>query len=364
MCSKVGVLVPIWQHESRRTSLTTRAIAGRGCKVHGAIELPEGYRLEYVPSDATVSVPGPGTTNSAVKIELSSNYSVSKAGVALAQTVNAGFTLYKARGIQLTQYGYAAFGLTVIPYIIMSVLNLIAQAVTPDFPTFYLVHSEELEEARRRGGVFDGVIGSLVQSAVPEGEERSTWVVKETVVDQVFRLKKFIDSTDESPDLIELDARPDDAFTIQEQQDRRRMSAMPIPSCSRFDRGYKFDKRHRSSHWKAADHKRHNFKSTKTVTFVVPVAIGSLSLVIIYLLTRFQRGSSTYAQRAWTMSWLAVGIASGSLTSIMTRALVPNKLKPHTTSHFFWRYVGFILAFGIFLVPAIGGRSHARLLHR
>jgi hypothetical protein len=363
MCSKVGVLVPIWQHESRRTSLTTRAIAGRGCKVHGAIKLPEGYTLEYVPSDATVTVPEENSSNPKVEVQISSNYSVSKAGVALAQTVNAGFTLYKARGDQLSTYGYAAFGLTVIPYIIMSVLNLIAQAVTPDFPTFYLVHSEELEEARRRGGVFDGVIGSLVQSVVSEGDDRSTWIVKETLEDQVFRLKKSMDSTDESPDLIELDARPDDAFTIQEQHDRRRMSAMPIPSCSRFDRGYKFDKRHRASHWKAADHKRHNFKSTKTVTFVVPAAIGSLSLLIIYLLTKFSKGQSTYAQRAWTMSWLVVGIASGSLTSTMTRALVPNKLKPHTTSHFFWRYIGFILAFGIFLVPAIGGEFRICVLH-
>jgi hypothetical protein len=355
MCSKVGVLVPIWQHESRRTSLTTRAIAGRGCKVHGAIKLPEGYRLEYVPSDAKVSVPENDALNSTTKIEISSNYSVSKAGIAIAQTVNAGFTLYKSKGDQLSHYGYAAFGLTVIPYIIMSLLNLLAQAVTPDFPTFYLVHSAELEEARRRGGIFDGVVGSLVPSIVPEGDERSTWIVKETLEDQVFRLKKSLDSTDDSPDLIELDARPDDAFTIQQQNDRKRMSALPIPSCSKFDRGYKFDKRHRASHWKAADHKRHNFKSTKTVNFVVPVTIGSLSLLIIYLLTKFSKGQSTYAQRAWTMSWLVVGITSGSLANAMTRALVPNKLKPHTTSHFFWRYVGFILGFGIFLVPAIGG---------
>jgi hypothetical protein len=137
--------------------------------------------LEYVPSDAKIRIAQGDGTHSKMEVEISSNYSVSKAGVAIAQTVNAGFTLYKSKGDQLTHYGYAAFGLTVIPYIIMSVLNLLAQAVTPDFPTFYLVHSEELEEARRRGGVFDGVVGSLVPSIPTDGEARSTWIVKETI---------------------------------------------------------------------------------------------------------------------------------------------------------------------------------------
>jgi hypothetical protein len=171
----------------------------------------------------------------------------------------------------------------------------------------------------------------------------------------VYRLKKSIDSTDDSPDLLELDARPDEAFSPQELEDRRKMGAMPIPSCSKFDRGYKFDHLVTGSHWKAADHKRHNFKGSTTVMFLVPVSVGSLSIVLIYLLTRFQKRQSLYSQRAWTMAWLAVGIASGSLTNMITRTLIPNKLKPHSNLHFFWRYVGFLFGFGIFLVPAIGG---------
>jgi hypothetical protein len=137
--------------------------------------------LEYVPSDAIIRIAQGDGAHDKMEVEISSNYSVSKAGIAIAQTVNAGFTLYKSKGDQLTHYGYAAFGLTVIPYIIMSILNLIAQAVTPDFSTFYLVHSEELEEARRRGGVFDGVVGSLVPSIPKVSEARSTWIVKETI---------------------------------------------------------------------------------------------------------------------------------------------------------------------------------------
>lgn len=130
---------------------------------------------------------------------------------------------------------------------------------------------------------------------------------------------------------------------------------MPIPSCSKFNRGYKFNKAHISSHSKAADHKRHNFKGSKTVTFLVPVSVGSISIVIIYFLTKFEKRESLDSQRAWTMVWLAVGIASCTLTNAMTRTLVPNKLKSHSDWHFFWRYLGFLLGFGTFLVPTIGG---------
>jgi hypothetical protein len=234
--------------------------------VHGAINLPKGYMLAYVPSDAKIALPenqgaeyeGP------MQVEISSNYSVTKAGVAIAQTVNAALTLYKSRGDQITHYGYAAFGLTVIPYIIMSVLNLLAQAVTPDFPTFYLVHSAEMEEAQRRGGVFDGVVGSLISADIGDSlsvnNDRSTWIVKKTVVDNVYRLNRSADSTADSPDIVELDMRPDDQFTNSERENRKKREPMPIPSCSTFERQHKWRTPH--LHWRAADIERHNVKSS------------------------------------------------------------------------------------------------------
>lgn len=70
--------------------------------------------------------------------------------VAIFQLLYTSYTLYKARSDQLTRYGYADFGLTVTPYIIMSFLNLLGNLSTPEYPTLYLVGPAELEEARLR----------------------------------------------------------------------------------------------------------------------------------------------------------------------------------------------------------------------
>ena len=59
--------------------------------------------------------------------------------VSIVQVLLASATLYETRGDQFNQYGYAAFGLTVIPYIVMSIVNLLGNLLTPDFPTLYLV---------------------------------------------------------------------------------------------------------------------------------------------------------------------------------------------------------------------------------
>ena len=58
-------------------------------------------------------------------------------------------------------YGYAAFGLTVIPYILMTTLNLLAGILTPENPALYMVCSKEMDEAIRHGGSFDGMVGTL-----------------------------------------------------------------------------------------------------------------------------------------------------------------------------------------------------------
>lgn len=43
-------------------------------------------------------------------------------------------TLYRTKGNQIERYGYAAYGLTVTPYALMSILNLAGNLMRPDYP--------------------------------------------------------------------------------------------------------------------------------------------------------------------------------------------------------------------------------------
>ena len=101
---------PPWLHENLPTSLTSRPIAERGCKIHGVHSLPPGYEFAYVPSDATFHT-AHGRFNAS--IEIASSSSVIKSVITVAQTIYAAMTLYRTRGHQIELYGYAAFGLTV-----------------------------------------------------------------------------------------------------------------------------------------------------------------------------------------------------------------------------------------------------------
>ena len=60
---------------------------------------------------------------------------------------------------------YGAYQLTLIPYALMSLVNVTSGILTPSYPAVYMIDSTVMEEARRRGGIFDGVIGQLDEDA-------------------------------------------------------------------------------------------------------------------------------------------------------------------------------------------------------
>jgi hypothetical protein len=93
---------------------------------------------------------------------ISCDYNFLKILIALAQTIFAATTLYRTRGDQINQYGYAAFGLTVTPYIFMSVINLMGNLVTPSYSTLYIVRSNDMESVTPEG-TLDGIVGEITE---------------------------------------------------------------------------------------------------------------------------------------------------------------------------------------------------------
>jgi hypothetical protein len=93
---------------------------------------------------------------------IGASYSIPKAVFAISQLTYAILTLYQTRRNQIDTFGFSAFGLTVFPYALMSLVNLIGNIATPDYHALYLVASDVMDEAIRRGARFDGVVGRLV----------------------------------------------------------------------------------------------------------------------------------------------------------------------------------------------------------
>lgn len=106
-------------------------------------------------------------------MKLSHSYSWSKAVISLLQSVWTSISLYRARADQINQYGFAAFGLTVAPFALMSFVNLLANVVTPSYPAMFMVRTPTMEDAEREGGHFIGHVGDVeLDGNVPSSPSR------------------------------------------------------------------------------------------------------------------------------------------------------------------------------------------------
>ena len=74
------------------------------------------------------------------------------------------FNLLRANKIE----DYSAYQLTLVPYALMSFVNVVSGFFTPSYPAVYMVRSSVMEEAERRGADFEGWVGELVEDGKPE----------------------------------------------------------------------------------------------------------------------------------------------------------------------------------------------------
>lgn len=121
--------------------------------------LPPHYEVEW----STRDVPNhPGAIIPDTDASISSDYSVIRPVMAFFQLLTAVPTIYQAHDPESrASHGYAGYQLTVIPFALMSIINTFTSFTTPSYGASYMVSSDIMEEAKRRGGVFEGVVGKL-----------------------------------------------------------------------------------------------------------------------------------------------------------------------------------------------------------
>ncbi|KAL8797776.1 MAG: hypothetical protein Q9195_000128 [Heterodermia aff. obscurata] len=271
-----------------------------GRKVHGVCSLPPGFALAIVGPQATVVELHISQSNESsrerpktvTEFEISSSSGLSKGLVAIFQTLYASVTLYRTRGDQIDHYGYAAFGLTVIPYLVMSVVNLISTILSPEYPTIYMVESRVMGEAKRRDGAyFAGTVGRLDDKKRQEGS-----LEVEFLFDH--RRRKYIGyhPNGQSAEPRDCVADVDEALEVT-MSNGSSVSTKPtlfIPP------------NHADPLRSIASKALREFMISMT-----GLVIGLISLAIYGGLSGFRARQSTTAERVLTMLWLVVGIWQG-----------------------------------------------------
>ncbi|KAK3303886.1 uncharacterized protein B0T15DRAFT_575445 [Chaetomium strumarium] len=100
------------------------------------------------------------------KAVLASSHNILKLSISYVQAMWATATVYRARRDQIHQYGYAAFGLTVAPYAVMSILNTLANMLTPEYPAMFVIRTPAMADAERENkGFFKGAIRVDLENA-------------------------------------------------------------------------------------------------------------------------------------------------------------------------------------------------------
>lgn len=94
---------------------------------------------------------------------ISCDYNFVKIAASLAQIIAGGLTVYQASKAQFAAFGFTQSSLTVIPYVLMSLANLVANMTCPNYATLYLVETDLLDEARQKGGVAHGAVGYVLE---------------------------------------------------------------------------------------------------------------------------------------------------------------------------------------------------------
>jgi hypothetical protein len=329
-----------------------------------------------------------------------------KAIIAVVQTIYAAITLYRTKGNQVQVYGYAAFGFTVTPYIVMSIVNLIAQVVTPDYPALFLVRSDVMNEAERRGGMFDGVVGRLAEDELVKPDPRCyVGVVRTTNSSpQTYHIAPYDPAGGEPTPRNEDSSEKNRTCALVASLYRPKRGTLEghaetikewvfIPSCTKFRRTRLILDDTTSAPSNSTDYfippdlanyadgdpgddyrSRDQTKKGpwKSISFWISLTLSYVSIIVLSLLSSFHKGQSTLAQRCWTMSWLVVGIALALLSTWFRWLLVDylpgyvyqvrEVLRLGTLNGLILAFLGSGLMFlsflamgGIFFVPAVGG---------
>jgi hypothetical protein len=211
----------------------------------------------------------------------------------------------------------------------MSGVNLVASLLTPDYSHVYLVETDIMKEAKRRDGIFEGVIGRLcVPDANEDGESRTFEATFRKDANETLTFRPADSDRDYVREALGQPGDPEGNYILDWAS--ADMDVMPPQSLTVW---FRMPESLREGIYRAvrsysdelnvfipsksqpprADKARRGTRRFAWL-FYGGVLIGSLPLAIVGAMSHFQRGGSSTAQRAWTMAWLAVGILVGPST--------------------------------------------------
>lgn len=263
---------------------------GQAYNIYGSQRVPEGYQLVHALSGKGHDLMFEYLQHGGETITLSKSRSWVRMGAGISQLIFSCVTLYNARSDQIDRYGYAAFGLYVFPYIFMSFVNIVCIGFIGDYSPLYVVRTPVLLEAERRGGIFDGSVGTVEKEILElpysgrdgEPEEYSKVSLKngeDVILWSHDKERKFALASEET--------------TLDRLHYRSGERHIDIPACFNNFRDYDW--------WKSVNNYIYRSLTISLLTYLV-IIVGPY--MVLYGFTRFHKRASTSFQRSWLITWI------------------------------------------------------------
>ncbi|KID96359.1 hypothetical protein MAJ_07636, partial [Metarhizium majus ARSEF 297] len=136
-----------------------------GSEIYGQCPSVPGYVLARVPM-ASIVEPVAEPCDGLRTLELlSKRRNATKSLLAFIQLCFSVFVLVRARGNQVDLYSAGGFSLSVAPYAVMAAVNLLANALVPQYDCLFLVENDVMEEIRLQHDLqFHGIVGKVLQT--------------------------------------------------------------------------------------------------------------------------------------------------------------------------------------------------------
>jgi hypothetical protein len=206
-----------------------------------------------------------------------------KMALSIAQLMYSCISIYRSRGNQINYYGYAAFGLSVFPYAIMSAANFLCAAWVGQYPCVYALTSPAMHEATERGGSFIGAIPVQWSrnKSQPSTTPRSS-TASEPSSAMMRPNPEAGKSTSSSGSGDSIEAREPTSGASGEVRAGSVATSVPSPEESGS----------LSAKWSLA------------IILLSWLVVLAGQCGFLYGFSRFRKGQSTFAQRAWMMAWV------------------------------------------------------------
>ncbi|KAH9932952.1 uncharacterized protein B0H18DRAFT_870933 [Fomitopsis serialis] len=287
--------------------------------LHGMARPTVGYRLAVPQRKSYTQILIRDHLEDTTELRVHHRTGTVGATLSIIQIVAGSYSLYISWLSQVPTWGYASYGLTVLPYVVMSIINLVCAICVDSYACAQLLRTPILEESLLRRectesqpSAYDGTIGTVREESRPAAAD---------VESPYVAVGMHVETRDD------VDGQPQKYIVVTPASGQDRYDEPPRRKEYRLIREKKIESFNRFSHVPVLSELlvgpmepslRRGWMLYYAIRWIYAFQAAAIALptAVIGALTGFHPQQSTKTQRAWIIAWMVADVLASLFTSI------------------------------------------------